>query len=91
MQKAPIRDIISGSDSMYADEGIGLSGVRRRGRGNLIGICGFFRREGREKTELAHELTQGAWGKCIASEISRVCLHQEKASGYRFQAAGLTC
>src|SRR5215203_4011402 len=28
VQKAPIRDIISGSYSMYADEGIGLFGVR---------------------------------------------------------------
>jgi RimJ/RimL family protein N-acetyltransferase len=74
VQKATIRDIISESSTMFADEGIGLFGVRRRGRENLIGFCGFVRLEGMDEPELAYELRQGTWGEGIATEVSRVCL-----------------
>ena len=83
VQKATIRDIISGSDSMFADEGIGLFGVRSRGRENHIGLCGFGRLEGMEEPELAYELTQGTWGEGIATEVSLVCLR------HAFEEAGL--
>jgi RimJ/RimL family protein N-acetyltransferase len=74
VQKATIRDIISESSTMFADEGIGLFGVRRRGRENLIGFCGFVRLEGMDEPELAYELRQGTWGEGIATEVSCVCL-----------------
>jgi RimJ/RimL family protein N-acetyltransferase len=75
VQKATIWDIVSESSTMFADEGVGLFGVRRRGRENLIGFCGFVRLEGMEEPELAYELTQGTWGEGIATEVSLVCLH----------------
>jgi len=83
VQKATIQDIISGSDTMFADEGIGLFGLRRRGSEILIGFCGFVRLEGMEEPELAYELTQGAWGEGLATEGSRACLR------HAFEEAGL--
>jgi RimJ/RimL family protein N-acetyltransferase len=74
VQEATIRDIISESNTMFADEGIGLFSVRRRGVENLIGFCGFVRLEGMEEPELVYELTQGAWGEGLATEASLVCL-----------------
>lgn len=82
-EKATIRLIISESGTMFADAGIGLFGVRRHGRENLIGFCGFVRLEGMEEPELAYELTQGAWGEGLATEMSRVCLR------HAFEEAGL--
>ena len=73
VQKATIRDLISQSTRMFSEEGIGLFGVRRRGSENLIGFCGFVRLEGMEEPELAYELTQGAWGEGLATEVS-LCL-----------------
>ncbi len=72
--EATIRDIISESSTMFADEGIGLFSVRRHGSENLIGFCGFVRLEGMEEPELAYELAPGAWGEGLATEASHVCL-----------------
>ena len=72
--KATIRNLFSESGTMFADEGIGLFGVRRRGSENLIGFCGFVRLEGMEEPELAYELTREAWGEGIATEASLACL-----------------
>jgi [ribosomal protein S5]-alanine N-acetyltransferase len=83
VKEATVRDIISASSTMLADEGIGLFGIRRRGNENLIGFCGFVRLEGMEEPELAYELTQGAWGEGLATEVSRVCLR------HAFEVAGL--
>jgi RimJ/RimL family protein N-acetyltransferase len=74
VQKATIRDLIFQSTKMFSAEAIGLFGVRWRGRENLIGFCGFVRLEGMAEPELAYELTQGTWGKGIATEVSLVCL-----------------
>ena len=83
VEKATIRDIISESGTMFADEGIGLFSAWRRGNENLIGFCGFVRLVGMEEPELAYELTQGAWGQGLATEVSCVCLR------YAFEEAGL--
>lgn len=83
VKEATIRNIISESRTMFADKGIGLFGVRRRGTENLIGFCGFVRLEGMEEPELAYELAQGAWGQGLATEMSRVCLR------HAFEEAGL--
>jgi RimJ/RimL family protein N-acetyltransferase len=53
VEKATIRDLIYESVSMFADDGIGLFGVRRRGREDLIGFCGFVRLAGMDEPELA--------------------------------------
>jgi RimJ/RimL family protein N-acetyltransferase len=74
VQRATIRDLISQSTKMFSAEGMGLFGVRWRGRENLIGFCGLVRLEGMEEPELAYELTQGTWGEGIATEASLVCL-----------------
>jgi len=74
VEKATIRNIISESGTMFADEGIGLFGVRRRGKENLIGFCGFVRLDGMKEPELTYELTQRAWGEGLATEMSHVCL-----------------
>ena len=83
VQKATIRDLISQSTKTFSAVGIGLFGVRRRGRENLLGFCGFVRLEGMEEPELAYELTQGAWGEGIATEVSLVCLR------HAFEEVGL--
>jgi [ribosomal protein S5]-alanine N-acetyltransferase len=83
VQEATIRDIVSESGTMFADEGIGLFAVRRRGRENLLGFCGFIRLEGMEEPELAYELTRDAWGQGYATEVARVCLR------HAFETAGL--
>jgi ribosomal-protein-alanine N-acetyltransferase len=89
VQEATIRDIISASSTMLADEGIGLFGIRRRGNENLLGFCGFVRLEGMEEPELAYELTQGVWGEGLATEASRVCLrHAFEKTGLERVVAG---
>jgi RimJ/RimL family protein N-acetyltransferase len=57
---ATIRDLISESAMMFAGEGIGLFGVRRRGGENVIGFCDLFRLEDMAEPELAYQLTQRA-------------------------------
>ena len=73
VEKATIRGLISQSTRTFSEAGIGLFGVRRRGNKDLIGFCGFVRLEGMEAPELAYELTQGAWGEGLATEVSRAC------------------
>jgi ribosomal-protein-alanine N-acetyltransferase len=82
--EATIRDLIAQSARMFAEEGIGLFGVRLRGGEELLGFCGFVRLEGMEEPELGYELTSGAWGRGIATEASRACLR------YAFEVAGLS-
>jgi [ribosomal protein S5]-alanine N-acetyltransferase len=89
VQKVTIRNMISDSGVMFADKGIGLFGVRRRGTGNLIGLCGFVQLEGMEEPELAYELTQSVWGQGLATEMSRVCLrHAFEEEGLERVIAG---
>jgi RimJ/RimL family protein N-acetyltransferase len=72
--EATIRDLIARSASMFSEEGLGLFGVRIRGRDDLLGFCGFFRLGGTAEPELCYELTREAWGKGLATEASRACL-----------------
>ena len=78
-----IRDLIAQSAHMFSEEGIGLFGVRMRGREDLLGFCGFVRLEGMEEPELGYELTRKAWGRGLATEASRACLR------HAFEEAGL--
>ena len=81
--EATIRDLIARSASMFSEEGLGLFGVRIRGRDDLLGFCGFVRLGGMGEPELCYELTRGAWGKGFATEASRACLR------YAFEGVGL--
>ena len=69
-----IRDVVVQSAAMFAERGIGLFGVRRRGNEDLLGFCGFVLMPGMDEPELGYELTRGAWGKGLATEASRACL-----------------
>jgi RimJ/RimL family protein N-acetyltransferase len=80
---ATMRKIVSRSNATFADEGVGLFGVRRRGTENLIGFCGFMRLEGMDEPELAYELSQSVWGEGLATEAARDCLR------YAFEEVGL--
>lgn len=40
------RDLIAHSNRTFSEEGVGLFGVRMRGREDLLGFCGFVRLEG---------------------------------------------
>jgi [ribosomal protein S5]-alanine N-acetyltransferase len=68
-----IKDLIAQSDRMSFEEGIGMFGVRLRGREALLGFCGFVRLEGMEEAELWYELTKKVWGRGLATEAARAC------------------
>ena len=74
--KAVIEGAISRSLNTFAELGFGLFGVRlRAGDGELIGYCGLLRIETAEKVELLYALLPRWWGKGLATEAARVCLH----------------
>jgi RimJ/RimL family protein N-acetyltransferase len=54
-----------------------------RGREDLLGFFGFVRLEGMEESELWYELTQKVWGRGLATEAARACVH------YAFEDVGM--
>jgi ribosomal-protein-alanine N-acetyltransferase len=74
IEEATSRDLIAQSNRTFSEEGVGLFGVRMRGREDLLGFCGFVRLEGMKEPELLYELTQEVWGKGIATEAARACV-----------------
>lgn len=69
---------------MFSAEALGLFGVRLRGGGELVGLCGFMRdADGPREAELVYELVPELWGRGIATEAARACLR------YAFLEAGL--
>jgi RimJ/RimL family protein N-acetyltransferase len=82
---AQIEEVVAQSVRMFSEEGVGLFGVRLRGSsGELVGFCGFgHTRDGPEEIELIYELLPELWGRGLATEASRACLH------HAFATAGL--
>jgi ribosomal-protein-alanine N-acetyltransferase len=83
ISEATIKSLIVQSDRMFSKEKIGLFGIRMRGRGDLLGFCGFVRLGGMEESELWYELTHKAWGKGIATEAAWACVR------YAFEEVGM--
>lgn len=83
VQEEAIRDLIDQSVRTFAEEGVGLFGVRVRGTDDLVGFCGFVRLEGMTEVELGYELAPELWGKGLATEAARACVR------YAFEDAGL--
>jgi len=69
-----IESLVAQSDRTFSEEGLGVFGVRVRGREELLGFCGFVRLEGMEEPELWYELTQKVWGRGLATEAARACV-----------------
>jgi RimJ/RimL family protein N-acetyltransferase len=81
---AKIQEVVAQSVRMFSEEGVGLFGVRLRGSGELVGFCGFgHTRDGPQEIELIYELLPELWGRGLATEASRACLH------HAFTTAGL--
>lgn len=74
VSEAEIRDLIDQSTRTFAEEGVGLFGVRLQGSGDPIGFCGFLRLEGMEEVELGYELAPEFWERGLATEAARACV-----------------
>jgi ribosomal-protein-alanine N-acetyltransferase len=74
--RARIEEVVAQSVRMFPEEGVGLFGVRLRSSGELVGFCGFgHTQDGPEEIELIYELLPELWGRGLATEASRACLH----------------
>lgn len=80
---ATIEGIFAQSVREFAEKGLGLFGIRLRGEEKLLGLCGFRSLENTGEIELAYELSPEWWGRGLATEASRACLH------YAFEEVGL--
>jgi [ribosomal protein S5]-alanine N-acetyltransferase len=78
-----IEVIFAQSVREFAEKGVGLFGIRLRGEEKLLGLCGFRSLENTVEIELAYELSPECWGRGLATEASRACLH------YAFEKVGL--
>jgi ribosomal-protein-alanine N-acetyltransferase len=85
VSEATGKSLIAQSDRMFSKERIGVFGMRMRGREDLLGFCGFVRLEGMEQSELWYELTQKVYGRGLATEAARACVH------YAFEDVGMEC
>ena len=80
---ATIEGIFAQSVRELAEKGLGIFGIRLHGKEKLLGLCGFRSLENTGEIELAYELSPEWWGRGLATEASRVCLH------YAFEEVGL--
>ncbi len=70
-----VEGVISRSSESFAETGLGVFGVRRRGGdGRLIGYCGLLRVPGTAGVELFYALLPRWWGRGLATEAARACL-----------------
>jgi ribosomal-protein-alanine N-acetyltransferase len=70
-----IEGIFAQSMREFAEKGLGLFGIRVRGEAELLGLCGFRSLENTDEIDLVYELSQVRWGRGIATEAARACLH----------------
>jgi ribosomal-protein-alanine N-acetyltransferase len=76
--------MIRHSERNFAEGGVGLFGLRRRGTRGLIGFCGLFVVEEVGEPELAYALLPSWWGRGFATEAARaVAGHALGAAGFR--------
>lgn len=78
------QNILQQSARDFAAAGIGLFGIKERGREALIGFCGFFVVEGVGEPELTYGLLPAYWGRGYATEAAReVARYALEAAGFR--------
>jgi [ribosomal protein S5]-alanine N-acetyltransferase len=76
--------MIRHSERDFAEGGVGLFGLRRRGTKGLIGFCGLFVAEGVGEPELAYALLPSWWGRGLGTEAARaVAGHALEAAGFQ--------
>lgn len=89
VSRTTIRGLVVQSARMFAEEGVGLFGVRFHDDERLLGLCGFARLGGMDEPELCYGLTPGAWGRGLATEAARACLrHAFEEAGFERVIAG---
>ncbi len=74
--------VLARSAGYFEDRGFGLWAVLRKGRGELIGFCGFWPFEDASRFELAYGLAAVCWGEGLAAEAARAAIR------YGFEEAG---
>ena len=76
--------MIRRSERDFAEGGVGLFGLRRRGTRGLIGFCGLFVIGEVGEPEMAYALLPPWWGRGLATEAARtVARHALGAAGLR--------
>ena len=84
VSEAAILDIVAESGRMFSEDGVRLFGVWFRGRGEILGFCGFCRTSGgSDEIELSYEISSRLCGRGLATEAARACL------GHAFERTSL--
>jgi [ribosomal protein S5]-alanine N-acetyltransferase len=76
--------IVSRLVDRYRAQGYGLWAVQSRGNGELLGMCGFVRRDSLPEVDVGYALMPAARGKGHALEAVQACLrHGREVLGFR--------
>lgn len=67
----------NGPLTSYQRNGFGLSRVVRKDSGEVIGMCGLIRRDGREDVDVGYALLPDHWGQGYAAEAVRGVLQSD--------------